>query len=164
MFKTIVGFAAALVVMAAPAMAQRSSGTPSGLIDGSAQSAIQSIARSFGKVEMTKTRDGNPLIRAESGKFKYVVFFSDCRDGRCSNIQLIADFRRPDNFGEREMNDWNKKRAFGKAFINDDGLAVISLNLLLSGGVSRANLDGQFDLWSKLLKEFDDFLYGGGRR
>ena len=163
MLKTIVGVAAALVMMAAPAMAQRASSTPGrsdALIDASMQSRINEIARSFGRTEVTKTRDGNPLLRAETGKFKYVVFFSDCRGDKCSNIQLIADFRRPDNVGDREMNEWNKKRAFGKAFINDDGLAVISLNLLLTGGVSRSNLDNQFDLWTKLLKEFDEHLYG----
>ena len=88
------------------------------------------------------------------------MLFSGCKDKKdCRYIQLIASFQRPSDFGDREMNDWNKKKLFGKAFVNDNGDAIISMNATLFGGVSRANIEHMFDQWKVFLLDFNDYLY-----
>lgn len=135
------------------------------LIDADDTNVILDIARSVGSASLDRGDRKDPAINGEIKGLKYSVLFSACTNGRnCKYIQLIASFVLPKGFGERDMNDWNKTRLFGKAFVNDKGDAVISLNVTLVGGVSRANINDTFTQFRIFLNEFNDFLYGKKRR
>jgi len=135
------------------------------LIDADDTSTILDAARSLGSASMDRGDRRDPAINGEVKGLKYSVLFSGCSSGRnCKYIQIIASFVVPKGFGEQEMNDWNKTRLFGKAFINDKREAVISLNISMVGGVSRANLNDTFSQFRIFIGEFNDFLYGKKRR
>jgi hypothetical protein len=150
----------ALVVAAPVAQAQRSE-----LIDGDNTRAILDIARGFGSADMDRKGDKDPAISGRIEGLKYSILFSGCQRGRdCKFVQLIASFELPKGFGDRDMNDWNKKRLFGKAFINDSRDAVISMNFTVFGGVSRENFTENMAQFKVFLREFNDHLYGKRRR
>lgn len=134
------------------------------LVDADDTNVILDSARAVGSASLDRDRK-DPAINGEIKGLKYSVLFSACTNGRnCKYIQLIASFVLPKGFGERDMNEWNKTRLFGKAFINDKGDAVISMNSTLVGGVSRANINDTFSQFRIFLNEFNDFLYGKRRR
>ena len=135
------------------------------LIDADDTNTILDVARSLGSASMDRGDRRDPAINGEVKGLKYSVLFSGCSGGRnCKYIQIIASFVMPKGFGDRDMNDWNKSRLFGKAFMNDKGDAVISLNISMVGGVSRANLNDTFSQFRIFIGEFNDFLYGKKRR
>jgi hypothetical protein len=134
------------------------------LVDGDDVRTFLEFARSFGTANMDRSDRGDPAISGEMRKLKYSVLFTGCSRGRdCKYVQFIASFVLPKSYGDRDMNDWNKTRLFGKAFINDKNEAVISMNATLVGGVSRDNVNDMFAQYRTFLAEFSDFLYGKRR-
>lgn len=125
---------------------------------------ILQLARELGSADLEKGDRGDPIINGQINGLRYSVLFSACSSGRdCKYIQMIASFELPKGFSDQDMNTWNKTRLFGKAFINDKGVAVISLNTTLVGGVSRANMTDVFSQFKIFLVQFNDFLYGKRR-
>jgi Putative bacterial sensory transduction regulator len=121
---------------------------------------ILEIARGFGSAEMETDSDGSPRIRARMDGTLYTVFFYGCEDGKdCTTIQFWMFTDAPPN-ALVVVNDWNRDRRFGKAYIDKDGDVVIEMDVNLLGGVSAKNLDDTFDWWRIVLErageEFPD--------
>lgn len=55
------------------------------------------------------------------------------------SIQAYAGFESDDSSLKR-INEWNRKRRLSRAYVDDDGDAVIELDLDLAGGVSKERL------------------------
>lgn len=139
--------AVALVALVPPAQSQqrpsdRESSRPvssdssgrTGLITADDSRTILQVAREFGSADLERGDRGAPLINGQIKGLRYSVIFSGCSGSNgCKFIQLIASFELPKHFSVHDMNTWNKTRLFGKAFINDKGVAVISMNSTLVG-------------------------------
>jgi hypothetical protein len=155
----------ALIVLSLVAVVPAAQAQRSELVDGDSTRSILDIARGFGSADMDRRGDKDPAISGRMEGLKYSVLFSGCQRGRdCKFIQLIASFELPKGYSDRDMNDWNKKRLFGKAFINDNRDAVISMNFTVYGGVTRANFSENMAQFKVFLREFNEFLYGKRRR
>lgn len=121
---------------------------------------ILEIARGFGSAEMETDSDGSPRIRARMAGTLYTVFFYGCEDGKdCTTIQFWMYTDAPPN-ALVVVNNWNRDRRFGKAYLDDEGDVVVEMDVNLLGGVSAKNLDDTFDWWRIVLErageEFPD--------
>ncbi len=113
---------------------------------------IVEIARGFGSAELEEASDGSPRIQARIDGIKYSVLFYGCDDdGKdCTTIQFWAFTSAPPN-ALMAVNNWNRDRRFGKAYIDSDGDVVIEMDVNLLGGVTPKNLDDTFDWWRIVL-------------
>jgi hypothetical protein len=120
---------------------------------------VLSAAGRIGEAELGRDELADPLIRGRIGERPYFVYFYGCTSGRdCTNLMFSARWES-DHFTDKSMGDWNRKKRFGKAYLDADGNPALELNVNLFGGVSRANLDDTFDWWRLLMAEFAEF-YG----
>ena len=102
---------------------------------------------------LTTDQYGDPLIMGAADGLKFRVQSYDCNEQaprRCHSLQFVASFAlqhqaTPDDFVA--MNDYNQKKVYGRAFIDENGDAAIDMVINLTGGVMAANLMDQVGTW-----------------
>ncbi len=75
----------------------------------------------------------------------------------CKTLTFEAGWEG-DDLTDEMMADWNREKRFGKAYLDEDGLATVEMSVNLHGGVTRANLDDTIDWWRLVLDEFADYF------
>ena len=127
-------------------------------IDATDPERILAIAHSFGEAALTTDNLGDPLIEGRIGEKDYRLLFYGCSENRdCKTLMFSAGWESGD-LTEEMMAGWNREKRFGKAYLDEDGLATVEMSVNLHGGVTRANLDDTIDWWRLVLAEFADYF------
>ncbi len=106
---------------------------------------------------------GNPRITSTSQGVRFSIYFYGCENGRnCDSIQFQAGFDFNDPQPADVVLRWNREKRFTRAVLTDNGDPIIRLDVNLDGGVTRANFQDTFDIWTILLGQFRDHI--GWRR
>ncbi|MEL6978287.1 MAG: YbjN domain-containing protein [Pseudomonadota bacterium] len=127
------------------------------ILDAGDPNEIHQIASGFGAAELATSNDGDPLIRGRMSGVRYIVLFYGCTDGvNCRTIQFYTAFQK--QVTDEKMNDWNRTKRFGRAYRDNEGDAVIEMDVNLFGGVTKKNLDDTFDYYRLVLDEFTSFI------
>ncbi len=121
-------------------------------IDATDPAAILDVASGWGSANMEKDSSGRPKIRGRAKGNAYIIWFAGCTDGKnCRLIQLWAGYKKP-GVTLDAINEWNRTKRFGKAYLTKEGTSILAFNLNLDeGGVTRANLDDTFSLWVNVI-------------
>lgn len=98
---------------------------------------------------VTEAPDSDRALTWMIDGIKLIVIIGDDRD----TLQVFVGFG-DDTFTLRQMNDWNQKHRFGRAYLNDNGKPCLEMDLSLVGGVSRAHVNHYFRLSNYLLVAF----------
>ena len=149
----ILGLALTAAVMAAGPAARAEE-----TIDATDPERILAIAHSFGEAALSTDNLGDPLIEGRIGEKVYRLLFYGCSEGRNCKTLLFSAGWEGDDLTDEMMADWNREKRFGKAYLDEDGLATVEMSVNLHGGVTRANLDDTIDWWRLVLDEFADYF------
>lgn len=124
------------------------------LIDGSNADGILAVAQAFGDASLEEQSDGAPKLTGSIGDNGYSVYFLNCNGGSdCEDLNFYAVFLDLDVDADT-INTWNLQKRFGKAYLDEDGDAVVEMDLNLVGGVSSGNLNSDFAVWKMVLEQF----------
>jgi hypothetical protein len=105
------------------------------------------------QASLTTDEGGDPLVTAKIDGLKFKVQTYDCGKTvprRCGSLQFIAAFSLDHAVSSADftaMNDYNKKKVYGRAFIDDNGDADVDMVMNLNGGVLAANLMDKVATW-----------------
>ena len=125
------------------------------IIDATNPQAIFEAARGFGSAELEKDSDGDPKITGRMDGVRYSVYFYGCKNNQqCKTIQFSASWSAPGKVSVERINQWNRDKRFGKAYLDKDNDPVIQHDVNLFGGVTRKNLDDTFDWWKTIVVDF----------
>jgi hypothetical protein len=111
------------------------------------------------KAEIGTDRVGDPMIlSAESGTTFQVLFYG-CKgetnaSKRCVAIQLSAAWDLPSGMTLARINEWNRKRRFGRAYLDDEMDPHVQMDVDLERGSTTESVDNNLDTWFQVLKEF----------
>jgi hypothetical protein len=102
---------------------------------------------------LTTDEGGDPLVMASADGLTFKVYTYDCNKAaprRCQSIQFTSSFSlghkaTADDF--KMMNNYNRNKIYGRAFIDQNGDAAIDFTIDLSGGVLAGNLMSQVSTW-----------------
>ena len=148
-------FLLAFILSIAPAAAQ----SCSSVVDGSDPARIFQLARGHGSAEISTDNRGDPKIDGRMHGARYQIYFYGCTNGeKCTSVQFRAGFTQDQKQTVERMNEWNVTKRFGKAAIDRDGDATIEMSVNLQGGVCNANFDETLGWWSRVLREFLNFI------
>lgn len=152
---TAISLAATALLATAPAHAE--------LISPRDPEAIRALIEAHGwPATLNRPDDENPFIESELSGVKFLVFFMNCNDNhrRCTTIKYYMGFSDAKDATFEEMNDWNKAKRFGRAFIDDEGDPVLEMDLDLDfKGLPRENVNESLNIWASLMDAFYDHLY-----
>lgn len=121
---------------------------------------VLAIAQNYGEARMDTDSQGNPMIIGTISGIHYFGFFYGC-DGKggagCDSLQLRASWT-VGVVSLQTVNEWNRTRRFGKAYLEDDGDVVLEMEVNLDFGVTYENLNDTLDWWRIGITEFAEFL------
>jgi hypothetical protein len=104
---------------------------------------------------------GDPKIVFHMRGAKCVLLFYDCERGRCGSVQFHAGFATREDEKPRmhRINEWNQKRRFGKAHIDDDRDPILDYDIEFSGTDAREQFMTGLARWQSTLSSFRQFMF-----
>jgi len=102
---------------------------------------------------LTTDGNGDPLVMGAADGLKFKVQTYDCNGSaprRCRSLQFIAAFSLDHPATDADMhamNDYNRKKVYGRAFIDENGDAAVDMVVNMTGGVLAANLMDTVGTW-----------------
>ncbi len=152
--KLVVGAALiALSAMASPALADSDA-----VYNDLAGSEIVALLDAHGyQASLTTDEHGDPLVMATADGLKFKVQTYDCNGQaprRCRTLQFIASFslgHSATDADRRAMNEYNQKKVYGRAFIDDYDDAAVDMVVNMTGGVLAANLMDTVGTWKSFV-------------
>lgn len=127
-----------------------------GLVTGQDVDRVVELASAYGPAERRydDAEDG-PWIRAEMDGVVYTISFLNCTAGAdCASVQLRAWWESQGVHTIEQMNQWNRDRRFGTAYLDSNMNATIEFDVNLLGGVTAVNFDDTLQWWQVVLQEF----------
>lgn len=112
--------------------------------------------------QLDTSGSGDPIIRSNVSGYNFIVYFYDCtNNAACKTIQFSAAF----DPGERapsfeKINNWNKSRRFGRAFVDSQGDPTVQMDIdLEDGGMSSALFVDNLEYWQLTVSEYARFIF-----
>jgi Putative bacterial sensory transduction regulator len=123
------------------------------------QSIVAALQGAGYKAELSKDGTGDPLIRSSSGGTSFAIFFFGCtKNVDCATIQFFAGYtdKKPTL---AQLNDWNSKKRFGRAYISDSGSARVEMDVDLDdGGISAKLFEDNVEFWVATMAAFEKHI------
>jgi Putative bacterial sensory transduction regulator len=123
------------------------------------QSIASALQNAGYKAELTKDGTGDPLIRSSSSGSSFAIFFFGCtKNVDCATIQFFAGYTDK-KATLSQMNDWNSKKRFGRAYLADSGAARIEMDVDLDdGGLSAKLFEDNVEFWVVTMSAFEKHI------
>jgi hypothetical protein len=91
--------------------------------------------------ELTTDSSGDPQLTFQLGAYKVLLVTYGCEAGSCKSVQLYAGFSMGKKTALEKINEWNRDRRFGRAYLDGEGDPVVEYDLDLEGGVSKGAIE-----------------------
>ncbi len=122
---------------------------------------ILQAMQDFGLVATMGTdNSGDPKISSRVSSTKFKVYFYGCTDNtQCTSIQFGAGYDLKSGISALKVNEWNRKKRFAKAYIDDEGDPFLEMDINTDfDGIGSKNFDDTMDLWRSLVEDFETFI------
>lgn len=122
---------------------------------------VMKAMQDFGLVAtMDKDAQGDPKISSRVSDTKYSVYFYGCEDNdNCSSILIKAGYDLNTGLSALKINEWNRKKRFAKAYIDDEGDPFLEMDINLDfDGVGNKNFEDTLDWWRLSVEDFEEFI------
>lgn len=124
------------------------------LLTGADSAEILNAARGYGAARLVEHDNGGLQITGRIEGLPYEVYFQNCdSDGNCEDLNFHLSLPELSLTAE-QINDWNYRKRFGRAYLDPNGVAAIEMDLDLTHGVTAEHLDAQFGIWSMIMQQF----------
>lgn len=123
--------------------------------------SMTEVLQSFGyRAELSKDSGGDPKISSSSGGANFSIFFYGCTNGQnCNAISFSSAFDLDPGSNTELMNEWNQKKRYTKAYLDDEQDPVIDMDVYLGdGGVSIDNFRTWVNTWERAIGDFKDYI------
>jgi hypothetical protein len=99
----------------------------------------------------------NRYIRSGLAGRRIAIYMYDCKDQACGSYQFSAIFTKNDKYTPVFVNEWNKKRRYAKAYLDNDGDLNFEWDIDLDGGVTNDYLKTTILSFESYIGSFDKF-------
>jgi hypothetical protein len=148
----ITAFAASILA----AGAARAGPLPDG---GATAQEIAAVLQAKGyRAQIGTDRQGDPLITSAGEGSEFKVVFYGCKAGRCHSIEFSVAYDLPDGIAPAKINDWNRKKRFGRAFVDEVNDPFLKMDVDLERGSTTESVANNLDTWLAVLRDFRQFI------
>ena len=144
------GPVAALLVFAMPAHAQMVRALDP-------QSVVAALQASGYAAKLGTDRVGDPMVTSGVSGTTFQIFFYNCTNHQaCATVQFHSAYDISTPVGLDQINAWNQKKRFGRAFLDKENDPVLEMDVDLDdGGLSRLLFIDNVEFWASILAEFE---------
>jgi hypothetical protein len=141
------------LMIAAPAMARP---LPDGGV--TAQEVAGVLQEKGYKAQVTKDKDGDPMVRSASGGVDFLILYYECKGRqRCPSIQFYAGFKKK-GVAPARIAEWNATKRFGRAYLDDESDPRVEMDVDLEHGANTEAVANDMERWVIVLSEFTKFI------
>ena len=99
---------------------------------------------------------GDPQLKFEMNGFTILLVTYGCEAGSCKSVQLYAGFSMTGKkkVSLEKINEWNRDRRFGRAYIDTEGDPVVEYDLDLEGGVTKGAVEEWIRTFGSIVSTF----------
>jgi hypothetical protein len=111
--------------------------------------------------EATITNDGagHTIVSSKLGETKFGVYMFDCNNAkRCGSIQFAAGWPTNGKIPVTKVNEWNRTKRWGRAYLDDSGGMWLESDVDLTPGGTYELLNDMFATWKKSVEGFRSFF------
>lgn len=119
-------------------------------------SDLRLLVAEVGSARMERDDNDEDYIAASIDGINYAVDVYNC-DPDCADLTLTASFEMS-GVTTDQMNEWNTTRRFGKAYIRNDGDAVIQIAINTRYGITVETFRDNLVWWETVLGDYVDFI------
>ncbi|HEY5722479.1 MAG TPA: YbjN domain-containing protein [Allosphingosinicella sp.] len=144
------GAVAALLAFAMPAHAQMVRAQDP-------QSVVAALQASGYAAKLGTDGVGDPMITSGVSGTTFQIFFYNCTDHRaCATVQFHRAYDLSTPVTLEQINEWNRTKRFGRAFLDKESDPVLGMDVDLDdGGLSRLLFIDNVEFWATILGEFE---------
>jgi hypothetical protein len=119
------------------------------------QSVVAALQQAGYRAQLSVDDVGDPLILSSESGTTFRVFFYNCTDNvDCRTIQFYVGFSDTDATLE-SVNAWNRDNRFGRAYLGDDGVVRLEMDVDLDdGGMSQLLFEDNVQFWASAMARF----------
>lgn len=142
--------AAVLLALPAPAQAQMVAATdPASVVQALQDLGYRAVLGADGR--------GDPKIDTAIEGVDYAVSFYGCRENAaCTVINLSAGFDLPDGIDLAALNEWNRTKIIGRAYIDAERDPYLDHPVVLGDGVPREAFAETMRRWGWAVAQFKE--------
>jgi hypothetical protein len=131
-----------------------------GLVDASTPQTIANLMQQAGyRAVLTTDNVGDPKIESSAAGADFSIYFYGCENGQnCLSLQYTSGYDLPDGASLGLMNDWNKSKRFGFAYLDEENDPFLNYDVNMSYGVSEQNFLDSLSLWDTILADFHNHI------
>lgn len=120
---------------------------------------VAALVRDAGyKAVLSTDEVGDPLIESAADGAKFFIIFYDCEAGSCRALQFRVGFDEADGVPMSLVNEWNRSRRYGKAYVDDVNDPWLEMELDFETGTTQAQVSNYIQLWAGVLAEFRKYI------
>lgn len=102
---------------------------------------------------------GDPMIRSAAEGVNFSMFFYGCNNNiNCGAVQFSSGFSMNRQLSTELMNEWNSRKAIGKAYLSGDGHPRIGHYIMMRGGMTESNFIEAFRTWRIALRDYVEHI------
>lgn len=114
------------------------------------------LVAEIGTARVDRDGNGEEYIAATLNGINFAVDVYNCEPD-CADLSFTASFEMEGLTVDR-MNEWNSTRRFGKAYIRDDGDAVIQIAINTRHGIALETFRDDLVWWETVLQDYVEFI------
>lgn len=147
------GPAAALLAFASPASAQMVRAQ-------NPQSVVEALQNAGYAAKLGTDNVGDPMITSGVAGTTFQVFFYNCTDHKdCATVQFHSAYDLSTPVDLPRINEWNRTKRFGRAFLDKENDPVLEMDVDLDdGGLSRLLFIDNIEFWASVLGDFERYI------
>ncbi|MEM7693995.1 MAG: YbjN domain-containing protein [Pseudomonadota bacterium] len=98
---------------------------------------------------------GDPKIRSTADGSNYIIYFYGCQDNiNCTGVNFSVGFDLAAGSTFEKMNEWNRTKLVGTAFLDNEGDPRLNYFVVLRNGISRNTFERVVARWEFALNEY----------
>jgi hypothetical protein len=103
---------------------------------------------------------GDPMITSGVMGTTFQIFFYNCTENKaCATVQFHSGYDLKTPVGLEKINEWNRTKRFGRAFLDAENDPILEMDVDLDdGGMSQALFIDNLQFWSSILGEFEKHI------
>lgn len=122
------------------------------------QQMVEIMTRHGLPATLTRDSNGVQIITSRAVNVNFDVYFYECRDGSCRDIQFAAGWSNATGATPDRINEWNTTKRFIRVYWKPGNVVWAEQDARISRGTTE-NVEEYLALWPEMLGEFKSFMH-----
>ena len=124
------------------------------------QTLVRALQKEGYSAKLGVDKEGDPMITSGASGTTFQIFFYNCTDHKaCATVSFHAGYDLKTNIGLEKINEWNRGKRFGRAYLDRENDPILEMDVDLDdGGLSQALFIDNLQFWTSVLSEFEKHI------